>query len=141
MRALNTLCPRNNGDVHTACLPEEGSGLTLTQTQNSRPPHNETFLRVLRFPPPVRLTFHHHHRLDKTLAIAEALGPNKPTNQISGDLNNFNLIFYYTQSELLDSVVYCLVASVLSENFGTNTKPPATNRAPLGAAGTRGTVK
>ena len=37
------------------------------------------FLRVLRFPPPVKLTFHDRHlRLDMTLAVAEALSPNKP---------------------------------------------------------------
>ena len=36
------------------------------------------FLRVLRFPHPVKLTFHyHHHRLDMTLAVAEELSPNK----------------------------------------------------------------
>ena len=36
------------------------------------------FLRVLQFPPPVKLIFHHHHhRLDVTLAVAEAKSPNK----------------------------------------------------------------
>ena len=37
------------------------------------------FLRVLRFPPPVKLSFHHHnHCLDMTLAVVQALSPNKP---------------------------------------------------------------
>ena len=39
--------------------------------------------RVLRFPPPVKLTFRHHrHRLEMTLAVAEALSHNKNPNQI-----------------------------------------------------------
>ena len=31
---------------------------------------------MLRFSPPIKLTFH-HHRLDMTLAAAEAVTPNK----------------------------------------------------------------
>ena len=32
---------------------------------------------------PVKLVFHHrNHRLDMTLAVAETLSPNKPTNHI-----------------------------------------------------------
>ena len=57
------------------------------------------FLWVLRFPPPVKLTFHYHHHcpdmtladaetsspnkpnLDMTLTVAEAINPNTPNNQ------------------------------------------------------------
>ena len=40
------------------------------------------FLRVLRFPPPEKL-ISSFHRLDMTLAVAEALNPNKPYILIS----------------------------------------------------------
>ena len=42
------------------------------------------FLRVLRFPPPVKLIFHHHHRLNMTLAVAETLSPNKNLKPLPG---------------------------------------------------------
>ena len=45
---------------------------------NWLPHDSDCFLRVLRFPPPVKLTFHHHHHLDMTLmpaAVATALSP------------------------------------------------------------------
>ena len=46
-------------------------------------PYVGGFLRVLRFPPPEKLTLSSSfHRLDMTLAVAEALNPSKPKNLI-----------------------------------------------------------
>ena len=44
-------------------------------------PYVVGFLRILRFPPPGKLTFHHHHRLDMTLVVAdaEAFSSTEPT--------------------------------------------------------------
>ena len=44
---------------------------------------------MLRFPPPVKLTFpHHRHCLDMTLAVAEALSHQQPTHYV----NNINAL-------------------------------------------------
>ena len=44
------------------------------------------FLRVLRFPPPVKLTYHYHnHCLYMALALPETSSPNKGPCPLSGD--------------------------------------------------------
>ena len=92
------------------------------------------FLRVLRFPPPVKLTFHHHHRLNMTLAVAETLIPNKNLKPLPGfsKANCESIIFSIINSHSLTSL--CLYVHQLEKRRpGTLTLPcmPACLGSPL----------